>query len=216
MEDLFPIRQDVDYSKLIVTEEGSYSITRRRDADRILNVLRMILKIPQTMTITDATGCVGGDTINFSFLFREVFSIEISESNFRALQKNVGVFGCTNTHLIHGDSTKVFGWYTDVLYVDPPWGGPDYKTHKQLDLSMSEKRLDVWLEEVLRRKNRPKWIMLKLPANYNFNRLNFLSNVDSIQPFQIRSYILVCIQVHMPNLSKNQRGLSYTLRMFPI
>jgi hypothetical protein len=61
---------------------------------------------------------------------------------------------------------------------------------------MSGKRLDIWLEEILKRKNRPSKIVLKLPVNYNFSRLNFLSNVDYITPYQIRSYVLVVIGVH--------------------
>ena len=61
---------------------------------------------------------------------------------------------------------------------------------------MSEKRLDTWLEEILKKRNRPSKIVLKLPVNYNFSRLNFLSNVDYITPYQIRSYVLVVIGVH--------------------
>jgi hypothetical protein len=80
--------------------------------------------------------------------------------------------------------------------LDPPWGGKDYRQHTDLDLYMSDKRLDVWLEEILHRKNRPNYIVLKLPSNYNFKRFNFLVNVDSIKPYQIRSYVLVIISVH--------------------
>jgi len=198
MEDLFPRKEELDYSKLKITDEGAYSITRWRDADRILNVLRYAFKNLSNMTITDATACIGGDTLNFAGNFRHVHSIEINNNNFEALSNNVNVYGFNNITLYHGDATMLFNWNTNVLYIDPPWGGKDYKKHKNLDLILSGKRLDVWLEEMLSRKNRPQYIVLKLPVNYNFNRLNFLINVDNIRPYRIRSYILVIITVHIP------------------
>jgi len=198
MEDLFPFREGLDYSRLKLTEEGAYSITRRRDADRILGVLRLVIKDMSSKTITDATGCIGGDTINFALNFRQVHSIELKEDNFEALNNNVKVYGFPNVKTYLGDSTELFDWYSDVLYVDPPWGGKDYREHKLLDLHLSNKRLDQWIESILMRKTRPHYIFLKLPYNYNFGRLNFLSNTEFIKAYQIRSYVLVSIVVHLP------------------
>ena len=198
MEDLFPQKEGVDYSKLKVTEEGSYSITRRRDAERIMNILNSIFKNIKELTITDVTACIGGDTLNFALRFKHVHSIEVNEENFEALINNVQLYGCNNVTLHHANSVKLFNWNTHVLYLDPPWGGKDYRQHTDLDLYMSDKRLDVWLEEILHRKNRPQYIVLKLPSNYNFKRFNFLVNVDNIKPYQIRSYVLVIISVHKP------------------
>jgi len=198
MEDLFPSKEGLDYSKLRLTEEGTYSITRWRDAARIMVVLRNTFKDIKRMTITDTTACIGGDTLNFAMNFAHVHSIEIKEDNFEALVNNVDAYQLHNVTLYHGDSTELFNWNTNVLYIDPPWGGKDYKKHKNLDLILSSKRLDVWLEEILSRKNRPEYIILKLPSNYNFTRLNFLINVDNIRPYRIRSYVLVIITVHKP------------------
>jgi len=198
MEDLFPRKEGLEYSSLQTTQEGSYSITRRRDAERIMNVLRNVFPTLRQLTITDATACIGGDTLNFANWFAHVHSIEIKDDNFRALTNNVDAYGFQNVTLHHADSTKLFNWNTHVLYIDPPWGGKDYRKHEKLDLYLSEKRLDTWLEEILLRRNRPNHIVIKLPVNYNFNRLNFLTNVDAIKPYQIRSYILVIITVHKP------------------
>jgi hypothetical protein len=38
------------------------------------------------LTITDATACIGGDTINFAFYFGHVHSIEINKENFEVLE----------------------------------------------------------------------------------------------------------------------------------
>ena len=196
MEDLFPRKDGADLTRLKITTEGSYSITRRRDADRIIHILQAVLKHISEMTITDSTACIGGDTLNFGLHFKHVHSIELKNENFEALTNNVEVYGLNNVTLHHGDCLKIFNWNTDVLYIDPPWGGKDYRQHKNLDLFLSNVRLDTWLEEVLVRKNRPSYIILKLPFNYNFTRFNFLSNVDYIRPYQIRSYVLVIITSH--------------------
>lgn len=200
MEDLFPRKEGVDYSKLQTTDEGSYSITRRRDAERIINILKLIFPNIRSMTITDSTACIGGDTLNFAGVFGHVHSIELKEDNFRALTNNVEIYGFQNITLHNADATVLFNWNTHVLYVDPPWGGKDYKKYANLDLFLSGKRLDIWLEEILVRRNRPNHIILKLPVNYNFNRLNFIANIDSIKPYQIRSYVLVVINVHKSSL----------------
>ena len=198
MDEVFPLQEGVDYTKLKLTQEGEYSVTRRRDADRILAIISKTVGGLKTKTVTDATGCNGGDTIQFALKSRYVNSIELNEENFRVLQNNVEVYGLENVTLHHGDCTKVFNWKTDILFVDPPWGGPNYKENETLELYLSEKRLDEWLEEILLRKIRPPHIFLKLPHNYNFNRLNFLSNIEMIKPYRIRNYILVSIIVHMP------------------
>jgi len=200
MDDIFPFKEGVDYTALELTDEGSYSVTRKHDSDRIVNILEHTVGKTKTRSITDATGCVGGDTIRFGLNFQHVDSIELNDDNFEALKNNVNVFGLKNVQLHHGDATQIFQWKTDILYIDPPWGGPEYKTQGMMDLYMSSKRLDNWLEEILVRKNRPNYICMKLPQNYKFSRLNFLSNVDCIKPYRIRGYILVCIHVHMPSL----------------
>lgn len=196
MDDLFPHKEGVDYSKIRMTEEGSYSITRRRDSERIVGCMKELLGSINDKTITDATGCVGGDTINFAMNFKHVYSIEIKKENYAALKSNVIAFGMKNVTLYNGDATVGYKWYSDVLYIDPPWGGPNYKEHPLLDLNMSNKRLDMWLEEILLRETRPKYIFLKLPQNYNFQRLTFLPNVDSVKQHQIRRFILFVLVIN--------------------
>ena len=89
MDEVFPLQENIEYDKLKLTEEGSYSVTRRRDADRIILILKTVLKDIHTKSITDATGCVGGDTIHFALNFQNVDSIEINEQNFEALKNNL-------------------------------------------------------------------------------------------------------------------------------
>jgi hypothetical protein len=194
MEDMFP-RGSIDYSRLQVTEEGGYSITRRRDADQIIHIIKNTVPDYSQKSITDATGCIGGDTLNFATVFEKVHSIELNIGNFEALKNNVGVYGFTNITLYHGDCTELYKWASDVLYIDPPWGGPNYRTIQNLNLYLGNIRLDDWLEDILSGPYRPSHIFLKVPLNYNTKPLQFLTNIKSISMHRIRTYMLVHITV---------------------
>jgi tRNA G37 N-methylase Trm5 len=195
MEDMFPQREGVDYTKLWTTDEGSYSITRRRDAEQIIHIMKITVPEWSEKSITDATGCIGGDTLNFATMFDKVHSIELNIDNFEALKNNVGVYGFTNISLYHGDCTDVYKWASDVLYIDPPWGGPNYRTIQNLNLFLGKIRLDEWLEDILSGPYRPSHIFLKVPLNYNTKPLQFLTNIKSITSYRIRTYMLVHITV---------------------
>ena len=192
MSEIFPEKKGVDYSKLLLTPEGEYSITKRKDGQKIL---KYILDITGTsnLELTDLTGNVGGDTILFALNFDRVDSIELSKENFDALKHNVREYKLKNVALYHGDSTKLFRWQTDILYVDAPWGGPDYKEKKNLDLFLGSERLDTFLELIMKQDWAPTYVFLKLPRNYNFSRLDFAH----VQKFPVRGYFLVY-------LSKNE------------
>ena len=193
MENVFPHKDDVDYTKLKMTPEGLYSITRRRDGEKMIGFLQSrITDIPK-LSITDATACIGGDTLLFSLYFKKVDSIEWKHDNITVLRNNIDVFRAANVTIHEGDSTKLFNWKTDVLYVDPPWGGPDYYRMYNLDLFIGHYQLDSWIEGILKRDNRPKHIILKLPNNYNFSRLRFLPNIDMMYTYTIRRFVVVLL-----------------------
>lgn len=207
MDDIFRLNPKVDFTKLKLTPEGVYSITKRKDSDKIISIMKSNISNLNTKTITDATSCVCGDTINFAFNYKTVYSIEINKDNFDALQNNIAEYSLDNVNIYNQDSVTFFNWKTDVLYIDPPWGGPDYKNSTELDLFVGIKRLDEWLEEILLRKNRPNYIFIKLPFNYNYNRFTNLPNIEHIKPYRIRTYILVFIIVHQFNPNKTPQNL---------
>jgi hypothetical protein len=157
--------------------------------------MKTILGSTKRKTITDLTGNVGGDTILFGLNFLHVDSIELDKQNFEALKHNVETFQLKNVTLHQGDSTKLFNWKTDVLYLDPPWGGPSYKEQEKLDLYLGDVRVDMFLEKILQEEWRPRFIFMKLPRNYNFDRLEELPNIKKIIKFRIRGFYLVGIVI---------------------
>lgn len=169
---IFPYKKGVKYDKLKMTEEGEYSITKRNDGIQILNIMKNIIGNLRNKTITDLTGNVGGDTILFGLNFKKVKSIEFNKENFKVLENNINVYNLNNVELFEGDSTKIYNWMTDILYIDPPWGGSNYRNSNNIDLFFGDYRLDDYIDFILKQSWKPKYIILKLPKNYNFDRFS--------------------------------------------
>lgn len=192
---MFPEKSGVDYSKLLMTPEGEYSITKRHDSKQIVKHMKDLAGSLKTKTVADLTGNVGGDTIMFGLNFLRVDSFELNHDNFKALKNNVETFKLNNVHLHEGDSTKLFHEKVDILYMDPPWGGPDYKDKEKLDLFLGDLKVSDYLKTVLDSEWRPRFVFMKVPANYNFDSLNDLPNVKKILKYKIRGFYLLGFKV---------------------
>jgi predicted RNA methylase len=196
---LFPYKRGVSMKEIQLTEEGKYSYTKREDGEKTIQFLKRHIPSLHTRTILDGTGNMGGDTILFGLNFQTVHTIELDPENFKALEHNVNLYRLRNVHLHEGDTTKLYKEYpSDILYLDPPWGGPDYKDKKDLDLFLGSHRIDVFLRDSVLEKTaswKPIWIVLKLPFNYNWARLEALEGIESIHMFRIRNYRIVVLKV---------------------
>jgi hypothetical protein len=190
---MFPEKEGVNYAKLQMTSEGEYSMTKRADGKKILQKMISVMGSTQDKHITDLTGNVGGDTILFGLNFAHVDSIEYNQENFDVLKHNVKLYKLNNVNLHFGDSTKIYKWHTDVLYLDPPWGGPEYKTKVNMDLFLGTIRIDNFLKKIIRKTWKPSYIFIKLPRNYNFERLEELGL--PMNNFTIRGFNLVALEV---------------------
>jgi predicted RNA methylase len=184
---------------IILTEEGKYSYTKRRDGEITIDFLKKHIGSLIDLSILDATANVGGDTILFGLNFKHVSSIEINDTNFNALKHNVSLYKFDNVDIYKGDSTSLFDNYvSDIVYFDPPWGGPDYKTKKELDLYIGDKRIDLFIKNDLLSRTasyRPKYIMLKLPFNYNWTRLKLIDDIEKTFILKIRNYRILLIKL---------------------
>jgi predicted RNA methylase len=188
-EILFPKKRGVVYENLQMTEEGEYSITKRKDGEKLIQFIKETVRNLKAKSITDMTGNVGGDTILFGLNFKRVVSYELKEDNFKALKNNVSEFGLANVELHHGDAVKnIPNIDTDVVYIDAPWGGPEYKDKKVLDLFLGPLRIDELVPRILERSS---YVFLKVPGNYNFQRLKDIGS--GLKKLKIRGFYIVCL-----------------------
>jgi hypothetical protein len=173
---IFPKNNKIDMNKLVITEEGKYSVSKRKGAIKLVNIIYKIMKT-KDVVVTDATANVGSDSLMLAKYFKKVNSIELNTINYAALKNNVEVYGYKNINIINGDSLKVLDSLNqDVLVADFPWGGPDYKKHKYTKLYIGTTELSDFYKKF---KNNAKLHIYKVPYNYDIN--NFLINTGLIK-----------------------------------
>lgn len=182
----FPYIKDIDRSKIQLTTEGIYSISDNIGSSKLVNLIQKYFK-SDDLIITDATGNNGSDTIAMGLKFTHINSIELNPVNFSALKHNVKkVYKLNNVDLYNGDSLEVLKKLDqDIIYIDAPWGGSDYKKNKQIELYMSKKSMGEIFNEF---KSKTKLFIYKLPKNYDFT--NF------IQTTMVTKYYLYLYKKH--------------------
>jgi hypothetical protein len=170
-------------------EVGNFSVTSVEAANEMARHIELLDGISHNSTITDATACVGGNTLAFSRHFRNVNAIEMDADRFVLLQNNVAVFTedsrrkklprC-NLRLMKGDCLDVCSQMDqDVIFLDPPWGGVEYSTSPQNTdtLGMSGMPLHVVCRKLAQKC---KYVALKLP--FNVDDSGILRPDDGIPP----------------------------------
>lgn len=127
------------------------------------------------LVITEMTAGVGGNVLNFANYFKFVNAIEIDIIRYNYLKKNVALYNFVNVNCYHDNAIKILvendELVQDIIFVDPPWGGKDYKLHHNLRLSFGDYSIES-LCKMLFQKAHNKMIVLKLPNNYDFDYLN--------------------------------------------
>ncbi len=175
---------DIDYSKLLITDEGKYSVSGK-DSAKIL--VKIIFKYVKTYdaTITDGTGNNGSDTLMIGKYYKNVNSIEFDKNNYKALKNNVDVYDFKNINVINGDTTVELNNLTqDVIYIDAPWGGPDYKLKNQLKLYLGNMELSSIFNKY---KSKAKVFIFKVPYNYNINNFILKTQVDKLKIYTYKN-----------------------------
>jgi len=181
---LFPHTRD--FKKLRMTNIGLYSITPYIEANNITQLIVKNFDISgeHNIWITDATANVGGNTISFwlSKTF-SVRSIEIDPLTCDILKNNLKVYNLPIDLVICNDYTKIYkerrgkegkeARYAreDIVFLDPPWGGSNYKSKVNLDLFLGDMNIIDICYNLFENELVDMGIVLKLPLNYNLEGL---------------------------------------------
>lgn len=165
-----------DLDKLIFTEESLYSVSKIKGSKFLIDVIRQYYRDPKKLILTDATANVGSDSINLSYHLKKINAIEIDEINYKALVNNINVLKIRNIETFNYDSNEIISnLKQDIIYVDAPWGGRDYKNKKKLDLYVGNINISQFY---LNNKDYAKLFIFKVPYNYNLELMKKVSKVD--------------------------------------
>ena len=182
----FPANND----KILIDPVGRYSISLPDKSKTIANLISKHIGSNE-ITITDAMACIGGDTLTFSQTFTKVNAIELDKTRFDYLKHNMELFECKNIEYINNDYLKIIETLKqDVIYLDPPWGGPDYKTKKTIKIKIGEDKLEDICHRIIEKKL-CKLLVLKLPFNYDLTELKFYD----FKMFVLNKILIILINI---------------------
>ncbi|NXH40723.1 TGS1 synthase, partial [Dicaeum eximium] len=113
--------------------EGWFSVTPEKIAEHIA------VRVSQSFNcdiIVDAFCGVGGNAIQFALTSKRVIAIDIDPEKLRLARHNAEVYGVAeHIDFLCGDFLALAaGLRADVVFLSPPWGGPDYATAEIFDI----------------------------------------------------------------------------------
>lgn len=194
---IFPDLQNNQYAKLKIDNKSLSYISNKDHARLITKIILEKLeemKISNNnLTITDATGGTGGNTISFGKSFENVNSVEIDPLRASYLRNNIGLYDLDNVRVINDDYTKL-NLKQDILFVDPPWGGSSYKEYVNLRLTLGTRSIEEVCNNV---GTDTKLIVLKLPTNYDINYLTGKIIFKKISVVNIKKMLIVLIETNL-------------------
>lgn len=153
---------------LLLDNEALYSVTDQCTANKISKYIAKHL--PSVEIVTDATACIGGNTYSFSGFFKNVIGVEIDPLRFSYLCHNLRILEVKNAIVYNGNIIEICNYLKqDLVFIDPPWGGPNYKSKNYIDLYLSNMELSTVCRLI---SQHTKYIALKVPVNFNIIAFN--------------------------------------------
>ncbi|XP_023573502.1 trimethylguanosine synthase isoform X2 [Octodon degus] len=114
-------------------QEGWFSVTPEKIAEHIA---RRVGQSFRCGVVVDAFCGVGGNTIQFALAGERVIAIDIDPVKIDLARNNAEVYGVADKiEFICGDFLLLApSLKADVVFLSPPWGGPDYATAETFDI----------------------------------------------------------------------------------
>ena len=194
---LFPCPPNNNYDNLMIDAESVSYITTPYNSEIIVGIIDSLIPknvLRNDITILDGTACVGGDSISFGKMFGNVISSEINIKRYKMLMNNLNVFQLFNFITVNDYFINIIKRINniDIVYLDPPWGGKNYKYQNNLRLQISNIYIDDLINMIFE-KNTIKMIVLKLPKNYDFYNLYKLTKKPDITIIMYELYKMMII-----------------------
>ena len=173
LKDFFYEDENADLENLKLTKESVYSVTPWKEADVVSKeiVKRLNMK-PKDIIITDATANVGGNTLSFyRNKMSKINSFEIDTLTCEFLKNNLRMYRyITDNVFCENYLNRYMDIAQDVIFFDPPWGGPDYFKKKNLNLYLGDTNIKYIIKNLLD-YDKAKLVVVKVPFNFAFKDL---------------------------------------------
>lgn len=197
---LFPQLEGVDKDGLMYTAESIYSTTPPGESAQINEMI--ISSLPQNeraaVSIIDGTANIGGNSLSFARDFQRLLAVEVDDENYKALKNNIDVVYkskiTADVSFRHASIVDVLAGVKpgefNSLFLDPPWGGIQYRYYKRLRLYLDG--IDV-SDLIIEHMKKFKVIALKAPSNFDIDSLaaKLKESRWSYERHTIRNYLII-------------------------
>lgn len=181
----FPNKNNANKTKLTVSNRGKHTFTFKEDSKKDLDfILSMFPSTKKDIVITDGTGNMGGNTIQFALSDRvsKVLSVEIDEEHFQHLKNNISVYGLeSKVELVKGDYCKLARTIKqDVVFLDPP---KEHSKHKKNRMAMAMLGKECSVSDVIKElveKKVASFIVVKVNSSFPITRLMLDARLDNL------------------------------------
>ena len=193
---IFPLENLKDLKNLNYDEEGLWSISHPDIADllcmetkKFSNEINIDIK-----NVLDITAGIGGNLLSFAKYFENVLGVEVDLKRFNILKKNLHCYNYNNIECINCNcfdyinSTKE---KFDMIFIDPPWGGPNYKNDVEIEIKLDNYTM-YDLIELLKKKQLTKLLVFKLPYNFTLD----INNATKIK--KIKCGNIIFFMIYLP------------------
>lgn len=218
------IKANPKYKRFVIVDASKYSSLKPWEEPQVTAAYEKWFRYPERVKrVVDTTAHIGVDTIHLATVFSQarLDAFEIVPEHALALQLNLTEFQVADRVAFHYQDATT--WIPtepiDLVYVDPPWGGPTYYEKTSLDLYMqSEKEtphadkninyiIDQWMST-----RKIGHIVLKVPFNFNKTYLMNRYKVEEVSIYNENgkkfSYGLLHIEATIPFLYKPKSNLT--------
>ena len=213
-----------NYGKLKIDDDSFSYITIREIADLISKIISYhLLQFninPQKSTIIDYTSGVGGNVLSFSKFFLHIYAVELSNIRAEYLKNNVDVYGYKNIYVINESAidyneNSMIKLNPHVIFIDPPWGGADYKNLDTLILKLGQIAIEELINNIINKFSNyyenilvsvtdpnertkitlnnynNKLIVLKLPKNYDIEYFYTYLKSINVKYYNVKTYLYI-------------------------
>lgn len=191
----FPSTSSWKRKQLQMTKEGIFSTTNPKLMNQIMDLIEKITgKKMYQLTVTDATSNVGGSAIALALKSKFTNAVEIDPTTCKVLENNINIYGLTHSKRIAiycEDYLKIMDKLVqDVVFIDPPWGGVDYKSMDKLSLFLSDTPLVNIVNQI---KGKAKLVVLKLPMNFDKEEFEKKNEFGKITYHKIKKFLIATL-----------------------
>lgn len=149
--------------RMQIDVEGLYSLAQQSIMDQITALI-------PGRTAIDAFCGVGGSAIGLARAGKKVLSIDTDEKRIAMARYNAALFGVEDKIEFRiGDTLEILQTArADCIFLDPPWGGPDYSKQSKFYLKDFSPHGKTLLELSLARSQQT---VIRLPKNFEMSEL---------------------------------------------